>query len=233
MATYAAMVDRMDQFIGRLIAYLKAHDLFDNTLIMFLSDNGGCAEFMAEDGWAQYYPDTTFDGLKVIMGNDPEIRPGSAQSFQSYDKPWANLSNAPFRLYKHYVHEGGISTPLIAHWPAGFNPRDVRDQPCHVSDILPTILQAANAKPIAELNGIEAKPIQGESFLNLLKDMPWQREAPIFFEHEGNAAIRLGDFKLVRLHEQDWELYEISKIAVSFKIYFTKTKTLSRINCPL
>lgn len=211
MATYAAMVDRMDQSIGRLITYLKAHGLFENTLIMFLSDNGGCAEFMAEDGWAQFYPDTTFDGQKVIMGNDPEIRPGSAQSFQSYDKPWANVSNAPFRLFKHYVHEGGIATPLIAHWPAGFKSRDVSDQPCHVSDILPTILQAAKAKPIAELNGIEAQAIQGESFLNLLKNLPWQREAPIFFEHEGNAAIRLGDFKLVRLHEKDWELYEISQ----------------------
>ena len=210
MATYAAMVDRMDQSIGRLITYLKDNSLFDNTLILFLSDNGGCAEFMAEDGWAQYYPNTTFHGQIVTMGNSPAIKPGSAQSFQSYDKPWANVSNAPFRLYKHYVHEGGIATPLIAHWPDGFSARDTSHTACHVSDILPTILDAAGIKPITAIHDKDAQPIQGESFLDLLNNQPWQRDAPIYFEHEGNAAIRSGDFKLVRLHERDWELYAIS-----------------------
>ena len=100
MATYAAMVDRMDQSVGRLLQALRTLEQYDNTLILFLSDNGGCAEFMAEDGWAQYYPDTTFDGRKIQMGNIEGLNPGDALTFQSYDKPWANVSNSPFRLYK-------------------------------------------------------------------------------------------------------------------------------------
>ncbi len=209
MATYAAMVDRMDQSIGTLVSSLRRQDQLDNTLILFLSDNGGCAEFMAEDGWAQFYPDTTHDGRKITMGNVPDLAPGDAQTFQSYDKPWANVSNAPFRLFKHYVHEGGISTPLVAHWPDGFSPETARHAPCHVVDILPTILEATGTSYLTELGGHEIQPTQGESLLPLLQGADWTREQPIFFEHEGNAAIRLGQFKLVRLHGQDWELYDM------------------------
>lgn len=209
MATYAAMVDRMDQSIGTLMAALKRLDQYEDTLILFLSDNGGCAEFMAEDGWAQFYPDVTHDGRKITMGNVTDLHPGDAQTFQSYDKPWANVSNAPFRLFKHYVHEGGISTPLVAHWPNGFTPRSPAHAACHVVDILPTILEAAGASYLSELGGHAIQPLQGESLLGLLKGADWSREQPIFFEHEGNSAIRLGQFKLVRLHDQDWELYDI------------------------
>ncbi|AUQ66221.1 arylsulfatase [Phaeobacter inhibens] len=209
MATYAAMVDRMDQSIGTLIAALKRLGQFDNTLILFLSDNGGCAEFMAEDGWAKFYPDKTHDGRQITMGNVTGLRPGDAQTFQSYDKPWANVSNAPFRLYKHYVHEGGISTPLVAHWPKGFKPRGNAHAACHVVDILPTILEAAGAAYQTEVGGHDIQPLQGESLLGLFQGKDWQRAQPIFFEHEGNAAIRLGQFKLVRLHDCPWELYDI------------------------
>ena len=209
MATYAAMVDRMDQSIGTLITALKRMGKFENTLILFLSDNGGCAEFMAEDGWAKFYPDTTHDGRKVTMGNVTGLYPGDAETFQSYDKPWANVSNAPFRLYKHYVHEGGISTPLVAHWPLGFGSRSTAHAPCHVVDILPTILEATGAAYQSEVGGHEIQPLQGESLLDLFREKDWSREEPIFWEHEGNAAIRLGQFKLVRLHDQPWELYDI------------------------
>ncbi|MBT8168017.1 arylsulfatase [Falsiruegeria litorea] len=209
MATYAAMVDRMDQSIGTLVAALKRLGQFDNTLILFLSDNGGCAEFMAEDGWAKFYPDKTHDGKQVTMGNVAGLRPGDAQTFQSYDKPWANVSNAPFRLYKHYVHEGGISTPLVAHWPEGLNPRCTAHAACHVVDILPTILEATGGAYQTEVGGHEIQPLQGESLLGLFQGKNWQREQPIFWEHEGNASIRLGQFKLVRLHDCSWELYDI------------------------
>jgi arylsulfatase A-like enzyme len=209
MATYAAMVDRMDQSVGTLIAALKRLGQFENTMILFLSDNGGCAEFMAEDGWAKFYPDRTHDGRKITMGNVTDVRPGDAQTFQSYDKPWANVSNAPFRLYKHYVHEGGISTPLIVHWPKGFAPRGIAHAPCHVVDILPTILDATGATYLTELGGHEIQPLQGESLLDLFQGKEWHRQQPIFWEHEGNAAIRLGQFKLVRLHNHPWELYDI------------------------
>ena len=209
MATYAAMVDRMDQSIGRLVTALKRLGQFEDTLILFLSDNGGCAEFMAEDGWTQFYPDHTHDGKKITLGHVTGLRPGDAQTFQSYDKPWANVSNAPFRLFKHYVHEGGISTPLVAHWPNGFEASATAHAACHVVDILPTILEASGASYQHEVGGHEIQPLQGESLLSLLRGKAWAREQPIFWEHEGNAAVRLGQFKLVRLHNCDWDLYDM------------------------
>ena len=209
MATYAAMVDRMDQSVGRLVSALKELGQYENTLILFLSDNGGCAEFMAEDGWAQSFPDHTLDGRKITMGNIPNLMPGSDLTYQSYDKPWANVSNAPFRLYKHYVHEGGISTPLIAHWPDSIAEPSVAQEPCHVVDILPTILEVTGATYLKELDGHAIQPFQGESLVRLLTGGDWNREQPIFFEHEGNCAIRLGNFKLVRQYGFDWELYDM------------------------
>ncbi len=209
MAAYAAMVDRMDQSIGRLIAALKRLGQYDDTLILFLSDNGGCAEFMAEDGWAKFFPDTTHDGRKITMGNVPNLKPGDVLTYQSYDKPWANVSNAPFRLFKHYVHEGGISTPLIAHWPAKITNPHIVHEPCHVVDVLPTILEATGASYLSELGGHEIQPLEGEGFLDALTGKAWQREQPIFFEHEGNCAIRAGQFKLVKKHGEPWELYDM------------------------
>jgi arylsulfatase len=143
------------------------------------------------------------------MGNVPDVTPGNAQTFQSYDKPWANVSNAPFRLYKHYVHEGGISTPLVAHWPNGFNARSTAHEVCHVADILPTVLDATGTKALTELDGHAIQAVQGESFLPLLQNQNWQRQVPVYFEHEGNAAVRDGAFKLVKLHGGDWELYDM------------------------
>lgn len=208
MATYAAMVDRMDQSIGRLVAALKRLGQFEDTLILFLSDNGGCAEFMSEDGWAKFYPDRLANGQQIVMGNLPGLRPGGALTYQSYDRPWANVSNAPFRLFKHYVHEGGISTPLIAHWP-GQVAHQIAHQPAHVVDILPTILEVTGAPMLSELGGHGLQSLQGESLLALLGGADWEREAAIFFEHEGNSAVRAGPFKLVRRHGMDWELYDM------------------------
>ncbi len=211
MAVYAAMVDRMDQSIGRLIMALEKLSQLDNTLILFLSDNGGCAEFMAEDGWAKFFPNITHDGRKITMGNIPNLFPGDVLTYQSYDKPWANASNTPFRLFKHYVHEGGISTPLIAHWPNRIKQSPPAHAPCHVVDILPTILAATGCPYVTELGGHAIQPLQGESFLGLLYGEHWSRQQPIFFEHEGNSAVRLNNFKLVRKHGHDWELYDMEK----------------------
>ena len=209
MAAYAAMVDRMDRSIGRLLAALKRLEQYDDTLILFLSDNGGCAEFMAEDGWAGFFPDRTNDGRRIVMGNVPNLRPGSALTYQSYDKPWANVSNAPFRLFKHYVHEGGISTPMIAHWPRRIAGGEVAHEACHVVDVLPTVLEATGSPYPTELGGHEIQPLQDESFLGLLKGAQWSRQQPIYFEHEGNCAVRQGRFKLVRKYGCDWELYDM------------------------
>jgi arylsulfatase A-like enzyme len=207
MAVYASQVDRMDQSIGRLVANLRERGELDNTLILFLSDNGGCAEFLAEDGWAQRYPDFTNDGRAIAVGNRVDLHPGSATTFMSYDLPWANVSNAPFRMFKHWVHESGISTPLVAHWPAQICNPLVEHEAAHVVDIMPTILDAANATYPSDYGGHAMQAMDGESMLNMLRGAPWKREQPIFWEHEGNSAIRMENFKMVRRHGQAWELY--------------------------
>ncbi len=209
MAVYAAMIDNMDQNIGRVLGRLKHHGVHDDTFILFLSDNGGCAEFMAEDGWAKFMPDIHNDGRRIEMGNRPGLRPGGALTYMSYDLPWANVSNAPFRLFKHWVHEGGISTPLLAQWPARFGPGKVAHRPAHVVDVMPTIIEAACAAYPTEIGGHAIQPTDGESFMPLLEGKEWSREQPIFWEHEGNCAVRVGDFKLVRECGKDWELYDM------------------------
>ena len=209
MGVYAAQIDRMDQSIGRLVHSLRTLGKLDDTLIFFLSDNGGCAEFLAEDGFAQRYPDKTIDGRPITLGNQVGLRPGSAQTFMSYDLPWSNVSNAPFRLYKHWVHEGGISTPLIVHWPNGIAKSEIVHEPAHVVDIMPTILEAAGATYPSEFDEHETQELDGESLMSMFKTGDWQRQQPIYWEHEGNSAIRLGNMKLVRLHGQPWELYDM------------------------
>jgi arylsulfatase len=183
---------------------------------------------MAEDGWAQSFPDQTLDGRKIIMGNVPDLMPGGDETYQSYDKPWANVSNAPFRLYKHYVHEGGISTPLIAHWPDGITAGSIGHEACHVVDILPTILEATGSSYLNELGGHKIQSMQGESILKLLKGEEWKRQQPIFFEHEGNCAIRLGNFKLVCEYASDWELYDMDVDRTELNNLFGKNKPLEK-----
>jgi arylsulfatase A-like enzyme len=211
MAVYAAMVDRMDQSIGRVLEALKRLGQFDNTLIMFLSDNGGCAEFMAEDGWAQFYPDVHNDGRKIQLGNRPDLRPGGPLTFMSYDLPWANASNAPFRMFKHWVHEGGISTPLVVQWPARIRETGVVHTPGHVIDLLPTILDATGTATAGEIGGRKMLAPDGESLLPLLTGRHWSREQPLFWEHEGNCAVRIGNLKLVRKFQSPWELYDMEE----------------------
>lgn len=209
MAVYAAMVDRMDQGVGRIYQALERLGVADDTLIMFLSDNGGCAELLAEDGWCRNFPQALPNGEKMQSGNRPSLRPGGPTTFMSYDLPWANVSNAPFRLYKHWVHEGGISTPMVAHWPNGIDTRGFVHPAHHVADIMPTILEVTGAPYPSDYGGHAIQPVDGESFANLFSDPNAPRERPIFWEHEGNAALRLGQWKLVRRYGQDWELYNM------------------------
>jgi arylsulfatase len=209
MGVYAAMVDRMDQQIGRVLDALRRLGQLDDTLVLFLSDNGGCAELMREDGWAKFYPDVTNDGRKITLGNRPDIMPGSAQTYMSYDRPWANVSNTPFRLFKHWIHEGGISTPLLVQWPRRFRAGGLAHQACHVVDIMPTILDVARAPYPSELGGHALQPLDGESLVPLLEGQRWSRSQPIFWEHEGNAAVRDGNIKLVRQFNRPWELYDM------------------------
>lgn len=209
MATYAAMVDRMDHGIGRVMNSLGQLGIANDTLILFLSDNGGCAEFMAEDGWAESYPDVGFDGQKIVSGNIPYFTPGPGTTFQSYDVAWSNVSNVPFRMHKTWVHEGGISTPMVAYWPNGIKPNEVIHQARHVTDIMPTILDVSGAQYPNDFDGHGIQKLDGESLLPLFQNSYAERQQPIFWEHEGNCAVRMGDWKLVKEFGKDWELYNM------------------------
>ncbi len=203
MEVYAAMVDRMDQNIGKLLSTLERKRQLDNTLIFFLSDNGGCAEGMGAQGNALHYPARTRNGKTVQRGNRPDLMPGANDTYQSYGVEWANASNTPFRLYKHWVHEGGIATPLIAHWPAQMKkPGRLEHTPGHLVDLMATALDVADAPPPPRLEGLSLAP-----FLAGKKRAPHEA---LFWEHEGNRAVRAGDYKLVSRFPGQWELYNLA-----------------------
>jgi arylsulfatase A-like enzyme len=191
MAIYAACVAHMDTAVGRLVAALKQRGALDNTLILFMSDNGGNAE----------------SGPKGRLEGDS---PGAVGSTVFCGQSWATLENTPFRRYKHYNHEGGISTPLIAHWPAGIAAHgDLRQQPGHLVDVMATCVDLAGAKYPAEFKGQPIQPMEGRSLAPAFANQPIQRDA-LYWEHEGNAAIRVGDWKLVRMgRDGAWELYNL------------------------
>jgi arylsulfatase len=211
MAVYAAQVDRMDQGVGRILQALRETGAEENTLVLFLSDNGGCAEFLKEDGPVQNLIYPTRKGKIVRAGNFPGVIPGPEETYMSYDLPWANASNTPFRLFKHWVHEGGISTPLVVRWPTGVEGHRMVHQPVHLTDIMATILEAAGAPYPSEYNGRSIRPLEGKSFLPGIRGEPWERQAPIYWEHEGNCALRLGDWKLVKKYPGPWELYNLEQ----------------------
>ncbi len=209
MAAYAAMIDRMDQGIGRILAKLDNLSITDDTLIIFLSDNGGCAEYLAEDGWIEAYVPSLPDGRPVHIGNRRDLDPGPADTYMSYDLPWANASNSPFRLYKHWVHEGGISSPCIVHYPNMIEADTICHSPIQFIDVMPTFAELAGAAYPSEFNEKAIQPVEGESFLPALQGAEWRRENPLYWEHEGNRAVRIGDWKLVSKHPDDWELYNL------------------------
>ncbi len=191
MAIYAAQIDRMDQNIGRLVRTLEELGELDNTLIMFLADNGACAE-------------------ASLFGNGPAEQLGTKKGyFLTYGRAWANASNTPYRRYKHWVHEGGIATPLIVHWPERVKDAGaLRHQPGHLIDLMATCLDVAEAKYPAEYNGHAIKPIEGVSLVPAFMNRSLHRDA-IYFEHEGNRAVRMGKWKLVAAHEEPWRLYDM------------------------
>ena len=218
MEVYAAQVDRMDQGIGRILAELEKQGELDNTLVIFLADNGACAEAIPEDVGVDELVNKlmiarshTREGAVVHFGNNPELMPGPENTYQSYGTAWANLSNAPFRFYKHWAHEGGISTPLIMHWPQGISDRgDLRHTPGYLPDIMATILDVAQTAYPSTLAGREILPLEGYSLQQAFKADLASRP-PMFWEHEGNAAMRLGHWTLVRDHPNAWELYNMEE----------------------
>ncbi|MFY0653951.1 MAG: arylsulfatase [Cyclobacteriaceae bacterium] len=202
MTIHAAMVERMDKEIGRILDQLEVMDALDNTLVIFLSDNGASAELMVRDD-----------------GHDPEAAPGSAATYLSLGPGWSNMCNTPFRRHKTWTHEGGTCTPFIAHWPKGISsPGALRQAHGHITDILPTILDLAGV----EINNAGQRPFPGESLRSVFaQDSSWQH--PVWYYHEGNRALRVGNWKLVAARDEPWELFNLDKDR-------TETKNLSMAN---
>jgi arylsulfatase A-like enzyme len=208
MATYAAMIDRMDRGIGTILDAIDARGDRDNTIIIFLSDNGGCAEEinLGQALGGGVYRQTRA-GEPVRFGNDPSIYPGPEDAYTSVGLEWASYSNTPFRRFKSFVHEGGIATPLIVSWPSRIDSRIVRE-PGHIIDIMPTLLDLAGAEYPKEYNGYTIQPMEGRSLLPLFEGGT-RPPAVYVWEHEGNRAIRDGDYKLVSRYGTDWELFDM------------------------
>ncbi|MBM3992794.1 MAG: arylsulfatase [Planctomycetes bacterium] len=191
MAIYAAQVDRMDQGIGKIVAALKKTGQLDNTLILFLADNGGCAEV-------------------IERGKGGEL--GGPDSYSSYGQGWAWLSNAILRLFKHWVHGGGVSSPLVVHWPEGIPERsrgELRRQSGHLIDIMATCIDVSGAAYPKEYQGNKITPLEGKSLVPAFNNQPIEREA-IYWEHEGNKAILVKNSKLVSRFPGPWELYDLN-----------------------
>ncbi len=190
MEVYAAMVDRLDQNVGRVITKLRDLEAYENTVILFASDNGGSSE--------------------VVRIGEGEI--GGPTRWASLQKRWANVSNTPFRRYKNHSHEGGICTPLIAHWPKGIEADDrwIRE-PAHFVDIWPTLAELARATAPTEFRGGPVPKPSGQSLVPLLQGLEFERRAPLFWQWGSGKAVRDGNWKAVR-HGQDgaWELYDIA-----------------------
>ncbi len=213
MEVYAAQVAAMDRAVGVLRRALADSGKLDDTLFLFLADNGGCAEGIAANGGnPASIPLTTRDGRPVRRGNDHDVLPGPADTYQSYGRAWANASNTPFRRYKHWVHEGGIASPLLVHWPKGIAARGaLRHTPTHLIDVMPTCVAVAGATYPTEIADRAIQPMEGTSLLPVFAD-DTLRERDLFFEHEGNRAVRRGAWKLVAAGARGpFELYDMHK----------------------
>ena len=197
MAIYAAMVDRMDQQIGRVIQFLKDRNQLSNTLIIFTSDNGACFE------WDPFGFDVTSSNENKLHEGSELEQMGSRGTYHSLGSGWANACNTPWRLYKHFNHEGGVASPAIIHWPnqSELNPGSIQMEPTHLIDIYPTILAVTQSRYKGP------HPLPGTDLFTTLNS-PHNARA-LFFEHQGNRAVRDGPWKLVAMDDQPWELYDL------------------------
>jgi len=196
MAVYAAMIDRLDQGVGRVLEAVRQIGAEQNTLVLFLSDNGASAEFL--DTWPN-----------PARGHKPGSQTGTRESHRCLEVGWANAANTPFREHKMWVHEGGIATPLIASWPAGIpSPGKLTPEVGHVIDFMPTCLELAGGQYPRTLRGRDLTPLPGKSLVAVLKGGQ-SGERMLGWEHEGNRAFRSGDWKVVAGFRGEWELYNL------------------------
>lgn len=213
MEVYAAQVDRMDQGIGRIVAALEETGRLDNTLFLFLMDNGPCAVEYDEERGDYFVPKTTRDGRPVQKGNDPSVLPGPEDTFQSYGRGWANACAVPFRYFKEYAHEGGVRTPMIVHWPAGLKtaPGAITEQVGHIVDLVPTFLDVAGFAFPDSLGGHALIRPDGSSLLPILRGGTRSVTPDLVWDYAHGAGIRQGDWKLVQAEKTEgwWTLSDL------------------------
>lgn len=221
MAIYAAMIDRLDQQIGRIVEDLKAADELENTLIVFTSDNGACFE------WDPHGFDIVSSNQNILHAGDQLDEMGGPGTFHSVGSGWANAGNTPWRLYKHFNHEGGIASPGIVHWPAGLKTEagSIVHQPAHIIDLLPTAVAVSGASYDGKLS------LPGTDLISQINSANSEDQRILYFEHQGNRAIRSGQWKLVALDDKEWELYDFAVDRTELndlaKIHPDKVKELS------
>jgi arylsulfatase len=215
MEVYAAQVEAMDRGIGKIIEAIESTGRLNNTIIIFLADNGGCAEELGtgNNDWLKKLIGTTKtrNGRLIEIGNNPSIMPGGEATFQSVGLQWANAQNTPFRLFKHYIHEGGISTPLIVQWPDKIKKHgELIHESGMLMDIMATCISVSGAQYPHRFKGMEIKPLEGFDLMPLILQGKKSKREIMCWEHENNKAIRQGNWKLVsRQEKKKWELYDI------------------------
>ena len=237
MEVYAAQTDRMDQGIGRILAALRETDHLENTVILFLADNGGCAEELGKGlrervatGWEQIGTHNDRFGDPVRVGNSADIDPGPEDTYTNYGVPWANPANTPFRLYKHWVYEGGIATHLIVHLPAGIqNWVEWRHQPAQLPEIIATFSELGAIEYPEFFKGQNKTPLEGFSLVPPFQKDATERET-LYWEHEWNESVRQAKWKLVRDFPGDWELcdLEADRTETRYLIWLSKCASYLR-----
>lgn len=224
MEVYAAQIDRMDRNVGAILDTLKRTGQDRNTLVMLLADNGGCAEELPSDRLNNSSPKQARDGRAMRPGNTPGVMPGAEDTFGSYGIGWANASNTPFRRYKHWVHEGGIATPMIASWPGHVaKPGSITHENGHIIDLMATCVDVAGAKYPGG-PGTTIPPMEGRSLAPALAGKKIARNDAFYWEHEGNRAVIDGKYKVVSKFPNQWELYNLEADRCEMKD-LSKTET--------
>ena len=211
MEVHAAMIDRMDQGIGRLVQKLKETNEYDNTLILFLADNGASSEKGYPPGFDR--PGHNRKGEQIIYPNQKYEQPGEELTWGYLGDAWAGAVNAPFRYWKRQSFEGGICSPLIIHWPKGLKGKEntINNGVGHVIDILPTFLEVTGASYPSMIKGLKTTPVEGRSMIPLINGEVVATNDTLFWEHETGKALRLGNWKITALIGGEWELFDLAK----------------------
>jgi len=212
MEVYAAMIDCVDQGVGKIVQTLRETNRFENTLFIVTADNGASSEGMGKNRKGTFLNPATRDGRTIRVGNDPAIMPGPEDTWQTYGRHWAFLSSTPFRLYKGYEHRGGHAEPLVVHWPRAITKGGVvSDELCHIIDIMPTALDAVGIEYPAEFRGRKLDRLDGKSLLPILKGKPRKGHDALYWGCIHGKAVQQGRWKLVRTHDNPWELYDMHR----------------------